>query len=88
MEKFNQIKYNNNYNKNNYYSPKISLPKELEPILKAKGKEYGSMTKYFLHLIRQDLKMQPSIDYMVFDDDGNPVMLIESAPRTEDQEGK
>lgn len=81
MSNFNQNKYINNYMKEKYYSPKLSLPKDLEPILKQKGQEYGSMTKYFLHLIRQDLKMKPNVDYMVFDDDGNPIMLIESTPK-------
>lgn len=52
---FDKVKYNNAYNKENYYRPQIALPKEYKPILQAKAEEYGSIKKYIQHLIDADL---------------------------------
>lgn len=52
---FNKQEYDNQYAKDNYYSPKLSLPKRYKEILHAKAKEYDSMTKYIQHLIDADI---------------------------------
>ena len=51
-----QYKRQNDFNKLNYYKPSLSLPNKYKDYLQTKGKEYGSMTQYFIHLIETDMK--------------------------------
>ena len=54
----NQYKRQNNFNKENYYSPRLSLPKDLEPIIKKKGEQHGSVTAYIKFLIKNDISKE------------------------------
>lgn len=55
---FNQIKYNNKYNKDNYDRLNIQVPKgkkkEIDEYRKAKG--YSSLNAYVNELIRKDMQ--------------------------------
>lgn len=52
-----QFKRQNEFNKEKYYSPHLSLPIELKPIIQKKAKEYGNITQYFKALIDKDLSI-------------------------------
>ena len=58
MGKFNQIDYNNKFNKENYDIIKVVVPKGQKDIISkyAKEKQYKSTSDYIKTLIRNDME--------------------------------
>lgn len=54
-EKFNPVKYRNDYDKEHYDKMLLSFPKGTKEVIKAKAKEAGkSISQYVLDLVNAD----------------------------------